>query len=138
MSEARALELVTTGRQVKADEALKIGLVNEVVGPAQLMEKGLEMARLIATKAPIAVRTAKQAVQRGLDVDLANGCVLETALFAYAFGAADRNEKTESDAAHAVGFGSQPRLGACIGAIENFSAILRSNFRAEKIRLDHH
>lgn len=89
---ARALELVTTGRQVKADEALRIGLVNHVVAAAELMQKGLEMARLIAAKAPIAVRVCKQAVRRGLDVDLANACMLETSLFAHAFGSADRQE----------------------------------------------
>ncbi|MCE9640049.1 MAG: enoyl-CoA hydratase/isomerase family protein [Betaproteobacteria bacterium] len=89
---ARALELVVTGRQVKADEALRIGLVNEVVPPEQLTEKGLATARLIAAKAPVAVRVSKQAVQRGLDLDLANGCVLETSLFAFAFGTADRQE----------------------------------------------
>ncbi len=89
---ARALELVVTGRQVKADEALRIGLVNEVVPPEQLTEKGLATARLIAAKAPVAVRVSKQAVQRGLDLDLANGCVLETSLFAFAFGTADRKE----------------------------------------------
>jgi enoyl-CoA hydratase len=89
---ARALELVTTGRSVKAEEALRIGLVNDMVAAAQLMEKGLEMARLVAAKAPVAVRVAKQAVQRGLDMDLANGCVLETTLFAFAFGTEDRKE----------------------------------------------
>ena len=89
---ARALELVTTGRPVKPDEALRIGLVNAVVPGAQLTETGLEMARLIAAKAPVAVRVSKQAVQRGLDLDLANGCVLETSLFALAFGTADRKE----------------------------------------------
>ena len=87
-----ALELVITGRQIKADEALRIGLVNEVVPPEQLTGKGLAMARLIAAKAPVAVRVSKQAVQRGLDLDLANGCVLETSLFAFAFGTADRKE----------------------------------------------
>jgi len=89
---ARALELVTTGRSVKSEEALRIGLVNDVVAAAQLMEKGLEAARLVAAKAPVAVRVAKQAVQRGLDMDLANGCVLETTLFAFAFGTEDRKE----------------------------------------------
>ncbi len=87
-----ALELVITGRQIKADEALRIGLVNEVVPPEQLTGKGLATARLIAAKAPVAVRVSKQAVQRGLDLDLANGCVLETSLFAFAFGTADRQE----------------------------------------------
>jgi enoyl-CoA hydratase len=89
---ARSLELVTTGRTVKADEALRIGLVNEVVPVDQLMSKGRAMAQLIAAKAPVAVRVAKQAVQRGLDLDLANGCVLETSLFAFAFGTSDRKE----------------------------------------------
>lgn len=89
---ARALELVITGRQIKAEEALRIGLVNDVVPGAQLIEKGLETARVIAAKAPLAVRVSKQALQRGLDLDLANGCVLETSLFAFAFGSADRKE----------------------------------------------
>jgi enoyl-CoA hydratase len=92
LGRARALELVITGRQVKADEALRSGLANQVVPDEQLMERGLEMARLIAAKAPVAVRVLKQAVQRGLDLDLASGCVLETSLFALAFGTADRKE----------------------------------------------
>jgi enoyl-CoA hydratase len=89
---ALALELVITGRQIKADEALRIGLVNSVTPGAELMDKGLEIARQIAAKAPLAVRVCKQAVQRGLDVDLANGCVLESSLFAFAFGNDDRRE----------------------------------------------
>jgi len=92
LGRARAVELVITGRQVKADEALALGLVNQVVPAAELMSKGLEIARQIAAKAPIAVRACKQAVQRGLDVDLVNGCLLETNLFAVAFGSADRKE----------------------------------------------
>ncbi len=89
---ARALEIITTARQIKADEALRIGLVNAVVPGEQLTQKGIEMARLVAGKAPVAVRVSKQAVQRGLDLDLANGCVLETSLFAFAFGTADCKE----------------------------------------------
>lgn len=89
---ALAMELVTTGRQIKADEALRIGLANHIVPGAQLMEQGLEMARLVAAKAPVAVRVCKQAVQRGLDMGLAAGCVLETSLFAFAFGTVDREE----------------------------------------------
>jgi enoyl-CoA hydratase len=86
------MELLTTGRQVKAEEALRIGLVNHVVPPDQLMAKGLELARMVAGKAPIAVRVTKQAAHRGLDMDLANGCALESSLFAVAFGTADRKE----------------------------------------------
>ena len=74
LGRARALELVITARQVKAEEAFRLGLVNHIVPAAQLMETGLQVARLIVTKAPVAVRVSKQAIQRGLDMDLVNGC----------------------------------------------------------------
>ena len=89
---ARAMELVTTGRQVRAEEALAIGLVTQVVPPTALMETGLAAARSIAAKGPLAVKLAKQAVQRGADLDLANACAYETAQFALAFATADQKE----------------------------------------------
>lgn len=89
---ARALELVTTGRQVKADEALRIGLATQVVAPEALMACGLSVAGTIAAKGPLAVRDAKRAVQQGQSLPLADGCALETALFAAAFGSADQRE----------------------------------------------
>ena len=89
---ALALELILTARQVKAEEALRIGLVNEIVPAERLTARGLELGRLIATKSPVAVRLAKQAIRRGLDLDLANACALESSLFALAFGSADRSE----------------------------------------------
>jgi enoyl-CoA hydratase len=87
-----ALELLTTGRQVKADEALAIGLANHVVPVAGLMAKGMELARMIAAKGPVAVRLAKQAARRAPDVDIASGCALEATLFAAAFATADQKE----------------------------------------------
>ena len=89
---ARALELLTTARQVKADEAAAIGLANQVVPASGLRAKGLETARTIASKAPTAVRLAKQAVQRGASLDLFAACALETELFARAFTTQDRRE----------------------------------------------
>jgi enoyl-CoA hydratase len=89
---ARALELILTARQIKADEALAIGLVNHVVPAAELRKRGLETARMIAAKAPVAVRLARQAVQRGQDLDLANACAYETAAFAMAFATTDQQE----------------------------------------------
>lgn len=77
-----AMELLVTGRMVKADEALRIGLANQVVPAAELREKGLEVARTVAQKGPVAVRLTKQIVQRGQDMDLANACQQE----AFAFG----------------------------------------------------
>ena len=79
---ALAMELLVTGRMIKADEALRIGLVNHVVPAGELRDKGLEAARTIASKGPIAVRLTKQIVQRGQDMDLVNACQQE----AYAFG----------------------------------------------------
>ncbi|MBY0271601.1 MAG: enoyl-CoA hydratase/isomerase family protein [Burkholderiales bacterium] len=89
---ARALELITTARQVRADEALAIGLVSQVVPAAELGERGMSVARTIAAKGPVAVRLAKQAVQRGQDLDLGNACAYETAAFALAFATTDRQE----------------------------------------------
>jgi enoyl-CoA hydratase len=89
---ARALELIATARQVKAAEAATIGLVNHVYPAAELMAKGLEMARIIAAKGPAAVRLVKEAVQRGANLDLYTACTLETDLFARAFGTQDRKE----------------------------------------------
>ena len=89
---ARALELLTTARQVKADEALAIGLANRVCPAAELRAAGMDLARLIASKAPAAVRLAKQAVLRGANLDLFAACALETELFAQAFATQDRRE----------------------------------------------
>ncbi|MDB5902391.1 MAG: Enoyl-CoA hydratase [Betaproteobacteria bacterium] len=89
---AMALELLTTARQVKADEAVAIGLANHVYPAADLRARGLEMARTIAANGPVPVRVAKQCAQRGLDLDLANACVLETQSFALSFATEDQKE----------------------------------------------
>jgi enoyl-CoA hydratase len=87
-----ALELLTTARQVTAEEALGIGLVTHVYPAVDLRDRGFEMARLVAANAPIAVRLAKQCAQRALDVDLASGCLIETQSMALAFGTEDQKE----------------------------------------------
>lgn len=89
---AMALEMLTTARQVKADEALRIGLANHVHPAADLKARGLEMARTIAAKGPVAVSLAKQAVQCGQHLDLASACELETNVFARTFGTQDQKE----------------------------------------------
>lgn len=89
---AMAMELLVTGRQVKADEALRIGLANAVLPAADLVAHGLATARLIASKGPVAVRLTKQAVQRGQDMDLANACGLEPDLFGLCCSTDDQKE----------------------------------------------
>ncbi len=63
----RAAEMVLKGKQVRAAEALSIGLVSEVVAPDTLAERGLELARELAAAAPLAYATVKQALQRGME-----------------------------------------------------------------------
>ena len=89
---AMAMELLVTGRQVRAEEAQRIGLANQVVPAADLLAKGLEVARLIASKGPVAVRVTKQAVQRGQDMDLVNACALEATLFGLTCATTDQKE----------------------------------------------
>ena len=89
---ARALEMLTTARQVKAEEAVAIGLANHVCPASELRAKGLDAARAIAAKGPVAVRLAKRAVQSGANLDLFSACALETDLFAQAFTTQDRKE----------------------------------------------
>ena len=89
---AMAMDLLVTGRMIKADEALRIGLVNQVVAPEQLRDKGMEVARTIATKGPVAVRLTKQIVQRGQDLDLANACQQEAYAFGLTCATADQKE----------------------------------------------
>ncbi|MCX8086451.1 MAG: enoyl-CoA hydratase-related protein [Rhodocyclaceae bacterium] len=89
---ALALELLLTGRQVKADEAVTLGLANHVYPPAELLERGLEMARQIAAKGPQAVRFVKELVQRGQDLDLDNACALESEVFGLLFSTEDKAE----------------------------------------------
>ncbi len=92
VGKARALELVCTGRQVRADEALALGLVNHVVAPDHLLEKGLELARLVAAKGPVAVKMAKHLVQRGQDLDLANANAMEADVFGLLCATDDKRE----------------------------------------------
>lgn len=87
-----ALEMITTARQVKADEAAARGLVNHVYPAESLLEEAMKVARTIAAKGPAAVRLSKEAVQRGQDLDLDNACVLESDAFALCFATADQKE----------------------------------------------
>jgi enoyl-CoA hydratase len=89
---ALALELILSARQVKAEEAHRIGLANHVYPANELLDKGLEVARTIASKGPVAVRLSKRAVQRGQDLDLDNACVLESELFGLCFSTSDQKE----------------------------------------------
>jgi len=86
---SRAKEMMVTGRQVKSEEALRIGLADEVVEPEQLMPRALELAGSVASGATQATRLIKQAVDRGIETDLASGLALELELFEEVFRTED-------------------------------------------------
>ena len=85
-------KLLYTGDPVKADEALRIGLVEEVVPADQLMERCRELAARIASRGPLAIATVKKAVLFGLNVDLPSGCAYETTQFGAGFASEDMKE----------------------------------------------
>ncbi len=87
-----AKKMIFTGDLLTADEALKVGLVDEVHPPEELMEKALAMAKNIASKSGPSIVAAKEAMYRGLDVDLSNGCAIEKNLFANLYGGPDATE----------------------------------------------
>jgi enoyl-CoA hydratase len=92
VGKAMALEMICTGRQVKAAEALALGLVNHVVAPEAQQDEGLKLARMVAAKGPVAVKMAKHLVHRGQDIDLANANAMEADVFGYVFATDDRRE----------------------------------------------
>ena len=73
----KALEMILTGARVPADEALRLGLVERVVPAGEALKAATELARTIAAKAPVALRYAKEAVVKGLELPLADGIRLE-------------------------------------------------------------
>ena len=87
---ARAKELIFTGRFVAAEEALRIGLVDQVVPPAEVIPTATAWARQFVGAASVALRAAKTAIDDGLDRDLAAGLELERTLFAELFATEDR------------------------------------------------
>jgi enoyl-CoA hydratase len=92
VGEGTSMELILTGRQVSADEAQTIGLVNEVVEPERLMERVLEVANGMAEKSPIALQAAKEAVKTAARANLREGLDREIDLFALCFASEDKEE----------------------------------------------
>jgi len=76
----KALEMILTGARIPADEALRIGLVERVVPEGQALAAATELARTLAARAPVALRYAKEAIVKGLELPLADGLRLETDL----------------------------------------------------------
>jgi enoyl-CoA hydratase/carnithine racemase len=100
---SRAKELCLTGRQVRADEALRIGLVDEMVPAEELHARALELAAEAARGALVAQALAKRAIDEGLSASLSDGLALERALFEEAFGSEDSRIGVTSFLEHGPG-----------------------------------
>lgn len=89
---AKAKELIFSGKQIGAEEAKRIGLVNEVYAAEELLNKAVEMAKSFTANAPIAVKYSKACIDRGMQMDIDNGIALENELFAMCFATEDQKE----------------------------------------------
>lgn len=87
-----AKQMIYAARNIKADEALRIGLVNAVYSAEELMPAAEKLAAGIAKNAPIAVRNCKKAINEGLDMDMDQAIVLEEKLFGDCFESYDQKE----------------------------------------------
>ncbi len=88
----RAAEMIYAGESINAEEALRIGLVNLVVAPEELLSRARTLAEKIAQRAPQAVAMSKRALNEGMEMGLAQGNALERRLFADLFSTADQKE----------------------------------------------
>ena len=85
-----AKQMIYTARNIKAPEALRIGLVNAVYPIEELMVAAKKMASMIASNAPIAVRNCKKAINDGLQTDIESGVAIEEKLFGDCFETEDQ------------------------------------------------
>jgi enoyl-CoA hydratase len=89
-----AMQLNLTGEMITAQEAQRIGLVNEVVATADLMNRAEAIAGKIIANAPLAIRYCMEAVNKGMEMTLAEGLFLEATLFAVTCATEDKEEGT--------------------------------------------
>ena len=89
---SKAKELIFSGKVIGAAEAEKIGLVNAVYAPEELIPGAIAMAKSFTANAPIAVKYSKACIDRGMQMDIDDGIALENELFAMCFATADQKE----------------------------------------------
>ena len=89
----KAKELIYTGRVIDAAEACRIGLVNSVTEPGMLLSEAVKMAEQIASRSPLAVQYAKEAINRGMETDIDTGIAIENGLFGLCFATEEQKRK---------------------------------------------
>jgi enoyl-CoA hydratase len=93
---SRAKDLIYSGRMIDAQEALDIGLLNQVVPAAEVYERAVALAESYARGPGVALLAAKQVIQNGIDVDMTTGLMLERQAFAALFASEDQTIGMES------------------------------------------
>jgi enoyl-CoA hydratase len=96
VGKGRALQLILSGEIIGAQEAHRIGLVNEVVPAAELIARAEAILRQIFANAPIAVTYSLEAVNRGMETSQAEGVAIEASLFGLCAGTEDKHEGTQA------------------------------------------
>jgi enoyl-CoA hydratase/carnithine racemase len=96
VGKGRALQLILSGEMISAEEAYRIGLVNEVVPAAELISRAEAILKQIFSNAPLAVKYSLEAVNKGLETSLAEGLSLEASLFGLCAGTEDKKEGTQA------------------------------------------
>ena len=96
VGKGRALQLILTGETISAQEAYRIGLVNEVVPPANLIARAETILKQIFANAPIAVKFSLEAANKGLDTSQAEGFALEASYFGICAATEDKKEGTSA------------------------------------------
>lgn len=94
VGKGRALQLILTGGMIGAEEAYRIGLINEIVPAGQLISRAEAILNQIAANSPIAVRLALEATNKGVESSQADGLVLEASYFGLLAGTEDKREGT--------------------------------------------
>jgi enoyl-CoA hydratase/carnithine racemase len=94
VGKGRALQLILSGEMITAQEAYRIGLVNEIVPAAGLIQRAEAILTKIASNAPIAVRFALEAANKGMETCQSEGLLLEAAYFGLCAGTEDKKEGT--------------------------------------------
>ena len=92
IGQGMAKEMIYTGKVIRADEALRIGLVNAVYEREELLDKALELAAKMVANAPLAIRACKQSINQGCDLTMDEAIELENKLFASCFATQDQKE----------------------------------------------
>jgi enoyl-CoA hydratase/carnithine racemase len=96
VGKGRALQLILTGEMIGAQEAYRIGLVNEVVPAADLITRAEAILKQIFSNAPLAVKFSLEAVNKGMETSQSEGLALEASFFGLCAGTEDKREGTQA------------------------------------------